>query len=172
TRAKSEFLAHMSHEIRTPMNGVIGMATVLQRTGLTVDQRDYVDTIAASANNLLTIINDILDFSKIEAGKLDIETRPFALRPAIDDVIKLLAPTASAKGIRLAVKVASGRQPLPDVVVGDVTRLRQVLLNLAGNAIKFTREGGVTLIVDAEDTRRRDALGLHVAVVDTGIGIP
>ncbi len=169
THAKSEFLAHMSHEIRTPMNGVIGMATVLQRTALTAEQRDSVETILASGHSLLTIINDILDFSKVEAGKLEIEARPFVLRQPIDEVMKLLGPIAAEKEITLT--VATGGT-LPDTIIGDVTRLRQVLLNLVGNAIKFTRQGRVSVSVDAEPADRADALGLHLAVSDTGIGIP
>jgi signal transduction histidine kinase len=171
TRAKSEFLAHMSHEIRTPMNGVIGMATVLRRTALTDEQRDYVETILASGQSLLTIINDILDFSKVEAGKLEVESRPFVLRQPIEDVVKLLGPGAADKGIELRLSLPTDGS-LPETVAGDITRLRQVLLNLVGNAIKFTRKGHVTIGVAAERADRPDALALRLAVADTGIGIP
>ncbi len=167
-QAKSEFLANMSHEIRTPLNGVIGMAELLTGTPLSDEQHDYVRTINTSADALLSIINDILDFSKIEAGKLAIEKVPLELRAIFDDVAELLAPRARERGLELVVAVEPA---LPRRMIGDPTRIRQILLNLASNAIKFTDRGEIELgaewVADASSRRL-----LKLRVRDTGIGIP
>ena len=163
TKAKSEFLATMSHEVRTPMNGVIGMTSMLAMTEMTSEQRDFVETIRTSAESLLIIINDILDFSKIESGRLEIESHPLEVRSCVEEALELIAPKAAEKGIDLAV-VADDEVPL--MVYGDVTRLRQVLVNLVSNAVKFTAHGEVVVEIST------DPKGLHFCVRDTGIGIP
>lgn len=166
-RIKSEFLANMSHELRTPLNGVIGFTRQTLKTPLSPTQRDYLQTIERSGNNLLAIINDVLDFSKLEAGKLILEAIPFALRATLDDVVVLLAQTAHGKGLEITLNV---QRDVPDLVIGDPLRLQQVLTNLLGNAIKFTEQGNIDLRVEkhAKDQRQ---IELEVQIHDTGIGI-
>jgi signal transduction histidine kinase/CheY-like chemotaxis protein len=161
--AKSRFLATVSHEVRTPLNGILGMADLLTATSIDGEQKGYIEAIRASGQSLASLIEDLLDLSRIEAGKLDIINEQFALAPLVESVVELLAPRAHEKGLEIASFVAPD---VPAETIGDAARLRQVLLNLAGNAVKFTEDGGVGLRLV------RDAQGLVISVIDTGPGVP
>jgi len=167
-RAKSQFLANMSHEIRSPMNGIMGMLDLALDTALSVEQREYLSMAKASADSLLVVINDILDFSKIEAGKLDLEAIEFNIRSLLETTMKAMAVHAAEKGLEVNCRVPP---QVPESVLGDPGRLRQILVNLVGNAIKFTEKGEVTLQVEG-GVPAGQGVSLHFSVSDTGIGIP
>jgi PAS domain S-box-containing protein len=168
SRAKSEFVANMSHEIRTPMNAVLGVAYLLENTPLSREQKEYVHMIRSSGHVLLGILNDVLDFSKIEAGRMELAPQPFLLREVLDSLSNVMTLPATARGISLAI---DAQDDVPPVLVGDAMRLQQILLNLVGNAVKFTERGGVSVRVALDEEEADGGLRLRFAVRDTGIGM-
>jgi signal transduction histidine kinase/DNA-binding NarL/FixJ family response regulator len=168
SRAKTTFLENASHELHTPMNGIVGMTELALDTDLTAEQRGYLTAVRSSANSLLLLLNDVLEFSTIESGKLELEPAPFRFRESVNDALDALVARAANKGLRLDCNVA---REVPDLLVGDIRRLRQLIVNLVGNGIKFTEKGSVNLRVDL-DARSQDHVDLRFAVTDTGIGIP
>ena len=175
-QAKSQFLANMSHDIRTPMNGIIGMVELVLDTELTAEQREYLNMVKGSADSLLQLLNDFLDFAKIKARKLDLEPMEFRLHESLGSTMKALAVRAHTKGLELAYRIAPD---VPNALVGDPARLRQILVNLVGNAIKFTEWGEVVVEVESvasesspTDASPSDLVNLHFSVRDTGMGIP
>ncbi len=172
TRAKSDFLANISHELRTPMNGILGMANLMLDTEMSVEQQDFLTTVRTSADALLAIVNDVLDFSKIESGRIDLEEHPFELHRCLEEALELIAPNTSSKNLDLGYIL---EDTIQDRLKGDVTRLRQILVNLVGNAAKFTTKGEVVLTVSqdpGESQPQTNTVSLHFRVRDTGIGIP
>src|SRR6185437_5319441 len=165
--AKSDFLANMSHELRTPMNGILGMTELALDTPLSAEQREYLHLVKGSADSLLLLLNEILDFSKVEAGKLELESAPFSLRESLGDTMKVLGLRAHQKGIELVWRVLPS---VPEALQGDAGRLRQIVVNLVGNALKFTERGKVLMEVEKRDGTEREVV-LHVSVLDTGIGV-